>query len=189
MAPQPQQSHPAAAKKFHHLALEVAMRKLVLTLVPLLFLACDREPVAPDSEVTPSFSVTSEWQEFTLVQDLVVYNQCVGENLHISGTVIIRLHVVTAPGDTRLLVLMEPVVYQLEGLTTGQIWTPVPGDHNREVLTASGDFHVAHVHFVFSNQTTGAVLDWPIRVTFVTNARGEIKVDRFQFLDACKLRH
>jgi len=165
------------------------MRKLTLTLLPVLLLACQREPVAPDSAITARRSVTSEWQEFPLVQDLVVYNQCVGEDMHLSGTVIIRLHVVTAPGDTRLLVLMEPLAYQLEGLMTHQIWTPVPGDHNREVFTASGDFHVAHGHLVVSNQATGAVLDWPIRVTFVTNATGELKVDRFQFLDDCKLRH
>jgi hypothetical protein len=75
-----------------------------------------------------------------------------------------------------------------EGLTTGHIWLPTPGNRDMQLSTASGDFMVWTERFVYRNQTTGVVLDWPLRVTFVTNANGEVKVDRIED-DVCTLRH
>jgi hypothetical protein len=57
-----------------------------------------------------------------------------------------------------------------------------------QLSTASGDFMVWTERFVaYRNQTTGVVLDWPSG-SFVTNANGEVKVDRIED-DVCTLRH
>lgn len=165
------------------------MRKLALTLTPLLLLACYQEPVAPASGPAPTFSATSERQEVILPVEWVFYNQCLDEDLRGTGTSFIAVHAVTTPTETRTnshVRLADD--WQLEGLTTHQIWLQVPGDHNAAVQTASGDFLTLEERFVFQNQTTGVVLDWPSRITFVTNANGEVKVERFVF-DPCTLRH
>ena len=165
------------------------MRKLALTLIPLLLLACNEEPTSPASGPAPSFSATSEWQEVVLSVDWVLYNQCLDEDLHGTGTSFISAHAVTTPTETRTNSHARVADdWQLEGLTTHQIWLQVPGGHNEAVQTASGDFLFVEERFVFQNQTTGVVLDWPARITFVTSADGEVKVDRFVF-DPCTLRH
>jgi len=165
------------------------MRKLALTTAALLLLACNRESTAPASGPAPSFSATSEWQEVVLPVEWVFYNQCLDEDLHGTGTSFISVHAVTTPTEIRTnshVRLADD--WQLEGLTTHQIWLQVPGDHNEVVQTASGDFLTVEERFVFQNQTTGVVLDWPSRNTFVTNANGEVRVDRF-VVDPCTLRH
>ena len=116
------------------------MRKLALTLIPLLLLACNQEPTAPASGPAPSFSATSEWQEVVLSLDWVLYNQCLDEDLHGTGTSFISVHAVTTATETRSNSHARPADdWQLEGLTTHQIWLQVPGGHNEAVQTASGE--------------------------------------------------
>jgi len=143
-------------------------------------------PVAPVS----SLSATSDWQAFAVWYDGTFYNQCVGEDLRVTGTLSIRLHTVVPPGTQGRFLELEVGLddNQWEGLTTHQIWTPVPGgNHHALVATESWDFVVGVQRLTHRNQSTGAVMDWPWRVTFVTNAAGEVVVDRFEF-DACRLR-
>lgn len=162
---------------------------LSLLLGSLLITACT-DPESPPAEVSaPSFRATSEWQEFQVEQDWVLYNPCLAEDLHGIGTVLVRGHWVTTSQETRQLLLARVNVgdFQLEGLTTGQIWLPTPGNLDVQLSTASGDFFMWYERFVYVNQTTGVTLDWPLMITFVVNANGEVKVDRVQD-QACRLR-
>lgn len=165
------------------------MRRLALTLAPLLLLACNQEAIAPASGPTPSFSAASDGQEFSITVDWVSYNPCLDEDLHGSGTSFISRNVVTTNEEIRVVDHVRGGEdWQMLGLTTGHIWKPVPGAHNSVVFTESGSFITVEERFTFRNQTTGVVLVWPSKITYVTNANGEVKVDRVQF-DDCMLIH
>jgi len=165
------------------------MRRVALLLVPLLLLACDRQPVAPDIDVVPELKAASGWSEFPLEVDWVMYAECLDEDLHGTGTTDVRVQTVGTSQDSRThyQVAMVEETWQLEGLTTGHIWRPVPGNHSTQMVSGSGDFLLVAERFVFQNQTTGQVLDWPTQIHFVMNALGEVKVDRW-VLEECTLR-
>jgi hypothetical protein len=175
---------------------EVAMNRNVAlsSLLPwaLLMAGCqDPAPTAPAAEVSAlSFSATSEWQVVPAVGEWTAYNPCLAEDMQMNYTLNWRFHWVTTPQGVRQ-VLFDHVDdswdVRLVGLTTGQLWLPTPGNRDMQMSTASGDFLVWTQRFVYQNQTTGAVLDWPLRITFVTNASGEVKVYRVED-QYCKLR-
>ena len=165
------------------------MRHLPLTLLPLVLIACtERQPVAPDIEVAPEFSASSDWIEFTVDVDYPLYNECLDEDLRLSGQSVVRRHVVTNENDIRLTSLVRPVTFHLEGMTTGHIWLPVPGDHTASHRNLDGTYWHLLEHFVFENQTTGQVLDWSYTLQLVTNANGEVKVNKV-VSERCNLRH
>ena len=122
--------------------------------------------------------------------DWVYYAPCLDEDMHGTGTSLIRDRYVVTPNGVRLVERNHELsdTWQLEGLTTGHIWLPVPGLSYQAVATQSGDFLTLEERFVFKNQTTGQVIDWPSKIHFVTNAQGEVTVDRYVFYE-CSLRH
>jgi len=166
------------------------MRSLLAVLALGAVVACDRDPVQPSTDLAPNFSATS-------VRDVSVqpiawdwYNKCLDETMHFSGTVLVSFQWVTTPNDTRLNIRWRfRDGSQLVGLTTNDVWLTVPGDHGINAGTALGDFLTMHERLVFRNPTTGVVLEWSSSITFVTNARGEVTVDRMNYLDDCTLRH
>lgn len=167
------------------------MRYLRFMLLPLLFGACDNQPVAPDLDVRPDFSANSAWQEFTIDVEWTLYNPCLQENLHGTGQSFVRRHTVITAGETRYTFHVRPVegTWQMEGLTTGHIWLPTPGSfHTLSMRTVPRTFEALYEHWVFQNQTTGQVLDWSLGIHYVTNANGEVKVNRI-VPDRCDLRH
>ncbi len=166
------------------------MRCLPLALLPLVLVACtERQPAAPEVEVAPELNASSDWIEFTVDVDWTLYVECLDEDLHGIGQSVVRRHAVTNDNDTRWTMLVRPVTFQLEGMTTGHIWLPVPGTHTVSMRDpAYADFWHLAERFVYENQTTGQVLDWSIRIQFVTNADGEVKVDKV-VSEKCSLRH
>jgi len=60
----PDRRDPAPAQS-HRLALEVAMRRFALTLVPLFFLACERDPAATAAGASFSLTVPTEMYRLT----------------------------------------------------------------------------------------------------------------------------
>jgi len=168
----------------------------ITTLVPalavaLLAVACNESPTGT-AAAEPLFAMggSPEWLEFTLDVAWTAYNECVQEDLHGSGQAFVRQHTVTTAGETRNTFHVSVVegTWQLEGMSSGDIWLPLPGVHSLSMRTSSGTFAAVTERFVFENQTTGQVLDWPSKIHFVTNANGEVKVDRVE-VDACTLRH
>ena len=66
------------------------MRKLALTLVPLLLLACSREPTAPDAAPAPTFAATSDWTDSVLnlpPGDIKFYASCINDMMDEVGPI------------------------------------------------------------------------------------------------------
>ena len=166
------------------------MRILRLFLIPLVLVACtERQPAAPEIQAVPELNASSDWIEFTVDVDWTLYVECLDEDVHGIGQSLVRRHTVTNGNDTRWTMLVRPVTFQLEGMTTGHIWLPVPGTHTVSMRDpASTDFWHLAERFVFENQTTGQVLDWSWKMQLVTNANGEVKVNKV-VSEKCSLRH
>ena len=160
--------------------------------VPLLVIACSESPTATVADEAPLFAKggNSDWLEFTVDVDWTFYSACLQEDLHGTGQSYVRRHTVTTAGETRYTFHVRPVegTWQLEGVTTGHIWLPVPGVHTISMRTSPRTFAALTERFIFENQATGKVLDWSSTTHFVTNAKGEVKVDRVEFEDNCNAR-
>jgi len=160
--------------------------------VPLLALACSESPTATVADEAPLFAKggNSDWLEFTVDVEWTEYSACLQEDLHATGQSLVRRHTVTTAGETRhtFHVSLVQGTWQLEGMTTGHIWLPVPGVHTISMRTSPRTFAALTERFIFENQATGKVLDWSSTTHFVTNAKGEVKVDRVEFEDNCNAR-
>jgi hypothetical protein len=104
------------------------MRSLSLTLLPLLLVACERQPMAPDRAVRPEFQATRS--EITGTIDFVddpadcTANPRIGEILLFTGQVNYVLRATTSPSgnvDTTLMFSYDPAVH-LVGQTSGIVW-------------------------------------------------------------------
>lgn len=168
----------------------VPITKLISALaVPLLAVACSESPTGTVADDTPLFAMggNPEWAEFTVDVDWMEYSACAQEILHGTGQSLVRRHTVTTAGETRFTfhVTLVEGTWQLEGMTSGDIWLPVPGNHTISMRTSPRTFAALTERFVFKNQTTGQVLDWSSWIHYVTDANGEVKVDRVEFVDKC----
>ena len=104
------------------------MRLLSLTLLPLLLVACERQPVAPDRGVSPQFRATHS--EITGTIDFVddpadcTANPRIGEIVLFTGQVNYVLRATTTPSgnvDTTVTFIYDPAVH-LVGQTSGTVW-------------------------------------------------------------------
>jgi hypothetical protein len=175
----------------------VHITKLIPALaVPLLAVACSESPTGTVADDAPLFAESGNqggnptWAEFTVDVDWTYYSACLQEDLHGTGQSLVRRHTVTTAGETRLTmhVTMVEGTWQLEGMTSGDIWLPVPGNHTISMRTDPRTFAALTEHFVFENQTTGQILDWSSTIHYVTNANGEVKVDFMKWEDNCHAR-
>jgi len=164
----------------------------VALLIPLVLFACDREPAAPEVDVAPDFAATSEWYEYELVMaegDEFYYAPCVDDWFDEIGTVFVKLHrVIKDDGVTLVKYQIWPGDdFVARGTVTGD-WYAVSGWHSNIVTTANVGYHYSwKLRWVVENATTGAVLEWPIRVTVIENANGEVTVNHYA--EPCKVRH
>jgi hypothetical protein len=102
-----------------------------LLIVPLLLLACDREPVAPDTP-TPSFSATHGEGVLYGADDVAFFVSCandgLGEMVHYKGPYKIPFkYIISSSGNWLYKVLDYEYLdgYQITGLTSGDEWTQV----------------------------------------------------------------
>jgi hypothetical protein len=165
--------------------------RLALLAAPLMLLACDREPAAPEVDVAPSLGATSDWLEddYTIPANPPYYAPCIDDYVVEQGTVHRRRHrVIQDDGAVLIRWQVWPGDdYVVRGTATGD-WYPVSGFHNKIITTLKVGVHQSWtLHYVVENATTGMVLDWPVRSTFILNANGEITVDRF--VEPCTVRH
>lgn len=160
--------------------------------VPLLAVACSESPTGTVADDAPLFAKNGgpTWEEFTVDAVWTYYSACLQEDLHGTGQSLVRRHTVTTGGETRLTMHVTLVegTWQLEGMTSGDIWLPVPGNHTISMRTSPRTFAALTEHFVFENQTTGQILDWSSTIHYVTNANGEVKVDFMKWEDNCHAR-
>ena len=104
------------------------MRCLPLTLLPLLLVACERQPDAPDQALRPVFAATHGeiTGSFTEVDDPAdcTANPRIGEIVLFTGTINYVLTATTTPSgnvDTTLKFFYDPAVH-LVGQTSGTVW-------------------------------------------------------------------
>jgi hypothetical protein len=170
------------------------MRRSLIALVPLLALACDREPAAPDvreSIVAPNFSATSSWEEQVYQMKLPWFAPCLEEEFLWTGSVTIRYHFVTRPnGSVHVNGNVNYDDSRFIGAKSG-LWVPVAGTYNH----FDGDFPCCegswtlNMRITLENQETGAVMDVPAKVQLVATGDGSQKVVLdLEFLSTCTLR-
>lgn len=160
------------------------MRRAVLLLVPVLLLACDRQPVGPDDEPTLS-AANVEWEYEVVSNSGFEYPPCRDEGHSISGEAWVKRQFVE--NDNRLIVKVQagPLEgYKLVGLTSGEVWLPTPGLMNGVAQTFIRIYplgepfqvHTIITQWKFENQTTGEVLNFPFYQHATRNAAGEFTV-------------
>ena len=71
------------------------MRRLALTLVSLLLLACNREAVAPATVSAPRFAATSDWTRSSFFFEITVPVPCRGTLVRFHGEIPFMWHQVT----------------------------------------------------------------------------------------------
>ncbi len=166
------------------------MRKITFLLVPLLLLACDRQPVAPVT--SPELAAADVgWTETTFNEDYIYYCPCLGEDMRFVGTTTVREHVVTKPDGTARSHHLSWYAsdWQMIGQVSGDVWETVKGNHCEGVweVPAYSGFFSDNMRWVFRNVATGVVLDWPFKAHFSYNAAGELKVGFIA--EPCRFRH
>ena len=121
------------------------MRRVAVLLVPLLLLACDREPVAPvpDEGFAPLFK--ADRVEYTVDYDLgdeVPFLVCRGELMEGHGILLIHIQEVTTPSGN--LLVRGRVEYPgdtwMEGTVSHVVWTFAKG-LNPYTETLKGEFY------------------------------------------------
>lgn len=165
--------------------------RLLLPAVPLLLLACDRAPVAPEVEASPAFAATSEWyqDEIYLGEGGLFYAPCIDDYIDEIGTVYRKRHRVIQDDGVALVrwAIRPGDDYVARGTVTGD-WHIVTAWHSNITTTTNvGSHYTWRLRWVVKNSTTGMVLDWPIRETLVVNANGEMTV--YRYVEPCKVRH
>jgi len=162
------------------------MRRIALTLVPLLLLACDQAPVAPDAGLVPSFSATSEWTDQVVSLppgDIKYYAPCIDDMLDEVGDLLWNIHTVTGANGTLYFIKVRWLDgFHLVGDKTG-IWTPaVPNQeatYSERVsrINESYGFHFNNSPYQIVNAVSGTKINWPLDITVTINANGQVTVD------------
>ncbi|UCC71411.1 MAG: hypothetical protein JSV86_13575 [Gemmatimonadota bacterium] len=171
--------------------------RTALLIVPLLLLACDREPVAPDTPTpdtpTPSFSATHG--EFVVegTDDATFFVSCandgLGEMVHFEGPFRISGTTVTSSSGN-WLGKAEAYEYldghQVTGLTSGDVWTQVKLQMNLFAYFLANGNLVRHATYLehFENQDGDRL--FTNTLSFWTIANGEYRVERREVV-ACRL--
>ena len=162
------------------------MRGLPLMLIPLLLVACQRQPFAPDQVVRPRFAATRS--EIAGSLDFVddpadcTANPRIGEIVLFTGTINYVLRATTTPSgnvDTTLKFTYDPAVH-LVGQTSGTVWMIDPTNtrpvfillvHRNGLVTQNAEHE-----FYRNDAGAGLLLLRNFHVT--VNANGNITVSR-----------
>ncbi len=177
------------------------MRKLALTVVPLLFLACGREPVAPASNtrlaqtLAPSFSAGADqsWVHSSFFADNLIFIDCLGENVRFFGEVPFDFHEVTSGAGNFHFQFFFPAVtpntpqFFGVGQTSGKVFQLKYGDPQMETFhLAAGEVHNFGVHNEVFVAEDGEQLRSDYQLHTTVNANGEVTVSREELSRTCK---
>ena len=170
------------------------MRRITLALAPLLLLACDREPAAPEVDVAPEFAATSEWIPWDFAAPPGGWNfgmaTCLGQEVHAFGGVSGQSHWVTRPDGSVMEMWRAEPWDTYHFVIGGEKWWVVAWvrqgvDH----YDASGAMVASHgngAQLTLRNEVTGALLYWDDHWRFQTDANGNVRV--YDVLRHCRVR-
>ena len=162
------------------------MRHLSLTLLPLLLVACERQPVSPEPVAAPEFQATRT--EVTNIFDLVddpadcSSNPRTGEIVLFTGRISILVRTTTASSgnvDVTAFATYDPAVHMV-GQTSGTLWMI---DAVRTHPFYHDNFHGAGESFEgvtneYYTNASGAQLHLRNNVHLTVNRNGTVAVDR-----------
>lgn len=162
------------------------MRRLPLTLLPLLLVACERQPVAPDPAVRPQFQathseITGTIEEVDGPADCTA-NPRIGEIVLFTGQINYVLRATTTPSgnvDTTLKVIYDPAAH-LVGQTSGTVWMINP-TNTRPIgiflVHGNGLVNKIAEHEFYTN-AAGAHLLLMVNYLVTVNANGNVTASR-----------
>ena len=170
------------------------MRRLALTLVSLLFLACSREPTASDAGLVPAFATTSDWNDEVVSLppgDVKYYASCIDDLMDEVGPLLQSFHTVATANGTYVYIKVRWLDgFHLVGDATG-IWNPaVPNQqatYAERISDVSGSYslHFSSNPYQIVNEVSGTKANWALRITVSINANGQITVDRA--MESCNI--
>lgn len=163
------------------------MRCLPLTVLPLVLLACERQPVAPDQVLRPEFAATSDWTRLSFLFDFPgVFVACRGETMHFYGEVPYQWHQVTsASGVYNYHFQLSPATpgsppYYGVGETSGTVYLYKNGGPlNESFHLAAGEVHTYLDREAYVAENGDRLI---VNRTFhiTTNANGQLTVNKFE---------
>ena|SRR6266850_465599 len=169
------------------------MRRLPVTLLPLLLVACDRQPVSPDRGVRPQLqAIRSEITgSVNLVDDPAdcSANPRIGEIVLFTGTINYVLRATTTPSgnvDTTLKTFYDPAAH-LVGQSSGTVWMIDPTNtHPIGITLVHGNGAVNRVTInEFYTNAAGAQLPLKVNAQVTVDANGNVRVGRGDWVWAC----
>ena len=167
------------------------MRLVSLTLLSLLFIACD-QPVAPDPAVRPEFAatrteITDFFEEIDGPADCTA-NPRIGEVVLFTGRINYVLTATTTPSgnvDTTLKFFYDPAVH-LVGQTSGTVWTINPTNTQPIAIFlvhGNGAVNKINEHEFYTNPA-GRHLLLAVNYLVTVNANGNVTASR-DFVYGC----
>ena len=162
------------------------MRVLPFSLLALLLVACEQQPVAPDRAVRPQFAatrseITGSFEEIDGPADCTA-NPRIGEVVLFTGTINYVLRATTAASgnvDTTLKFIYDPAVH-LVGQTSGTVWMIDPTSTRPVfILLVHGNGLVTqNAEHEFYTNAAGARLVLLVNNHVTVNANGNVTLSR-----------
>ncbi len=162
------------------------MRPLSLTLLPLLLVACERRPLAPDPAVRPEFAaihseITDFFEEIDGPADCTA-NSKIGEIVLFTGRINYVLRTTATPSgnvDTTLKFFYDPAVH-LVGQKSGTLW--MINTTNTQPIAlflvhGNGAVNKINEHEFYTNAAGGHLL-LVVNYQVTLNANGKLTVSR-----------
>jgi len=160
--------------------------RLSLTLLPLLLVACERQPLAPDRALRPEFAATrteiTDFFEETDGPADCTANPRIGEIVLFTGRINYVLRATTTPSgnvDTTMQFFYDPAVH-LVGQTSGTVWMINPTNTQPILIFlfhGNGVVNKINEHEFYTNGA-GAHLMLVVNYLVVANANGKVTVSR-----------
>lgn len=160
------------------------MRKPVLSLVPLVFLACQQEPTAPSAAPAPNFRATSTVTRASFFADNTLFIACLEEYVRFHGEVPYVQHQVARPsGDSLFTIQFVPVTpvtppFVAEAQTSGTVYVYKNGQPINQVFVVGPGQVITIVDREVYVADNGDQLRLSFRQHLTVNANGEVTVDR-----------
>jgi hypothetical protein len=162
------------------------MRVLPFSLLSLLLVACERQPVAPDRALLPQFAathseITGSFEEIDGPADCTA-NPRIGEVVLFTGTINFVLRATTTVSgnvDTTVKFIYDPAVH-LVGQTSGTVWMIDPTSTRPVfILLVHGNGLVTqNAEHEFYTNAAGARLVLLVNYHVTVNANGNVTVSR-----------
>ena len=169
-----------------------ALRRLLPLVIGVVLLGSCRDaaPTGPSAQqATPVLGLGAEqsWDRTSIFVDVIVFVECLGENVRFFGEVPIHTHQVTSgSGNVNVHVQVRPVTlvdppFVAVGQTSGRLFQPANLGQpiNQVIHLAAGEVgHVVHTEYYVAEDGDRLIASESLHLT--VNANGDVTVSRFE---------